>query len=325
MFWNGIPGSDRLRLAVRPDTEGAVAWSLNSGEAVSGTSVAAIQDGVVSLEITGLSPATVYDYTLTTQDGTERGSCKTFPDDGDVIIVFLSCQKSGLTPAQQIMAENPLVVINIGDENYQEISMRTDNATALSVDSHYAHKRGQRGSTGNLVYKTRLQHTVGYGAVLDDHDAFLNDVFDDVADINARVATLNLSEEEWTTVKENIGTSANAYNIARPPTVGSDDVDPLYFSFECGNTGVFVLSQVIPTMTTMRPVETGNPLLTNNQRDWLYAGVAASTKKYKLILSPKPVIRNSLDNGGVGHWSNNDTWADYNDADTVRSARPQGK
>jgi len=311
LYWNGIQSTTSIVVCARSTADGECTLTAG-GQSTTATAATATDDGVVRLELTGLQPDTSYSYTVTTPNDSATGEIRTFPSSGSVKVAVVACHEEFMFPVVSMLADEPLCVIHIGDETYLEPNAAYfgTKANAITQAGHYKFRRDCRSDS---TQKQKVLHTIGFGKVNDDHDTFVNNFQDYLTTANNQT-TNNFGwtfddQAEFDTVKGYIGNSVYAYAKGNPIT-SSNDTDPFYFSFECGDLEVFVLSHIIYSRTTFRPrVGAPRELLQANQLDWLKAGLSASTKPFKLICAPK-ATRHATN-------VNADAWDAYADMDTV--------
>lgn len=324
IFRPGVQTTTTFPVIARSDTDGATLTMTVTGFASLSGQVSdyATDDGVVLFEQTGLSPNTLYEYTISSSASEDdvTGTIRTMPETGEVKIVVISCVgNADLHIARAIAREQPHIVVITGDLSYKEGQYIPTLAAALDVESHYALKREGIGRPGIGESDHHLQtwlwsQGVGCAYVVDDHDWGLNDPVDDMeaakADyIRARGAGQGFEDmtlTDWNNIKANAAQAISAYSKGNP--VNSDpeaETDAYYFRFEAGDCEVFVLSQVVSSPTRMRPPKGDVSLNGAAQEAWLKAQLTASAKPFKLIATPKNALQNRQ--------ANPDNWEGYND------------
>lgn len=324
MFYNGLQTPTAIIVAVHTTVNGTAIITLNTGETDSAALLTTTDNGWGRLEIESLTPNTRYTYTVTIPDGTGgSGEITTYKDDGGECLAFYSCEMSNSDGAsapalQQMVQQGAKSIISLGDECYDEQIVWALKADTQDVDKHHDWHHDMR---VGRPQKMKVAKQVGFGGLADDHDTFINGIWNDQADppagLNANLAAVGRSytftAAEWDTCLANIGASLWAIQRCNPQhrTV-SADTDPLYFSFEAGNMLVIVPALVMWTKTTMRDDHDGtNPIMNAEQYAWLQSQISNTSKKFKVIISQKMTV--------VATNSEPDDWADYSDMATVLS------
>jgi len=322
LFWVGIPTTTTASVVVRSITTGTVTVNCN-GSPFTGDADTTVQDGLIEIPITGLSSDTKYPYTVTNPNGdTGTGVLRTFPVSGDVKIAWYSCNNAGDIEHIRIMNEDPHCVICAGDigyfaggrswniegQSYPNISL-TGGST--NVDDYRRAQAAYRA----ITYGRKMRENFPFAFVPDDHEWDINNVAWDIFEPGGPYEyDLNIipAFAEGTT----------DYMLGNPPNIDSPgDANPFYFRFECGDAELFVLSAAmhgiddtdIQKMLRDVRVVGGNNIscigrnagAIRNQENWLLARLAASTKKYKIVISPKQTLKASYVNG--------DSWSAYPD------------
>jgi len=304
LFWLGIPTATTAVVIVRAATDGTVTVNCNGG-AFTETAATATNDGLVKITITGLSEDSKYSYTVTTPNGDSGGNIlKTFPSSGQARVINYSCSKVEADVAQiAIRQADPHCVVCLGDISYFANGTSFGGVTAgnLNGGSEVVSEYHTAYRANFLLTKFReMIETIPFALVPDDHEFDINNAADNSV-TDAIANTLAEAAEDY-----QMGNPVSPY-----PTV---DNNQFYFSFTCGNLEVFVLSACIhghdatDASAMMRDaVGAGNGCYgrdgNTNQEDWLLAGLVASGKPFKLILSPKMSLKSTN--------VNSDSWSTY--------------
>ena len=311
--WPGVHSDDTVVFCARTDIDGATITLTVTGEGSdNAVSDYATDDGVVRLEVSGLSADTLYECTLSSDEAEDDVvlAAITMPSSGgDARVIIFSCQGNGdLHTAKAMARETPHVVVLTGDAAYNEGQFITDLASSQDVESFYGLKRhAVRQNSRNWLWTKGP----GFAYVVDDHDWGFNDSYDDYAEMKTKLTAhdasfASMTEGQWETFKSNAAAAIKAYSKGNPVNSDPDaEADAFYFRFPAGDFEVFVLSQVMSSPTRMRPKWGDASLNGAAQEAWLKTQLAASTKPFKLMAAPKNALQNRQ--------ANPDGWADYND------------
>lgn len=310
LFWLGIPTTTTAVVMVRAVTNGTVTVTVDGNDftAVADT---AVKDGLVKITATGLSADTKYPYTVTLPD-TDSGSntLKTFPASGDAVIAHYTCATGRDDPYFRRLDErDPHCVICTGDFGYFSSSeaYNGDSSSGIAggstdiADYHDCYRVRH-----SLPSFRRLCEKIPFANVPDDHEGDINNL-----DWNEISGTL--------TIADAIVQGSEDYMQGNPVNADSPgDTNPFYFRFECGDAEVFVLCAVIhgndpadvqhmyrdsPGADTGCYGRDAAGSDIRNQEDWLVAKILASTKTYKVVLSPKQSLKSTF--------TNQDAWTTY--------------
>ena len=316
MYYNGIQSSTSIVVVVRSDSDGDCTVTLSNGDTGSVTVATATNYGYGKIELTGLTPDTLYTYTVTMPDSSGgAGECKTFSENGGEKLAFFSCEDTDtFISGGQIVNFGAKCAICLGDETYNEDAQFPTIAKAIDEAVHDAWRKGMREKPA----KVDMMQKIGFGIMTDDHDTFLNNVYDDPADppaaLNVLLAAVGREEyttaAQWTATKTAIANTLKNAHTCNPAATNTTDTDPFYFAFDCGNIRVIVPALLMRTKTDMRLAPDGTtPAMNAEQFTWLKYELNNTAKKFKLVLSQKTTTVATLDN--------NDSWDNYSDMDTV--------
>ena len=307
-YWNGGSTPTTVRVMVRDTTNGAVSLVIG-GQTITGTIATTVNDGVVMLEATGLTPGTTYPYTISSPNGGAAGEHKTQPASGPTTLGVVSCQSDNIFNGAFLRKFGLNCLIHSGDESYNEkiffpTGAGENKADLLDIDNHYAYKLLQRTTLGKINYT----HYLPFVHLIDDHDGIHNDWSDDLDRVNANMNyTVDVDAGEWITIKNHIADALWAYDRGRPdPFTATTDTEPFYTDFISGNCHVICLANCAQSRTpqVIRPEwGQGNDMLAAATMQWAKDALQNSPCKFKLIITPKSVM--SVSN------VQSDTWVQY--------------
>ena len=283
LLWTRLTGATSADWVVARDPR--LRDVVAEGTAVTGSH----RDGTVTVDVTGLDPATSYWYRFTAGD--ERspvGRTRTLPGDGadELVLGLVSCADYSRTPltVYRALAEREVdLVLHLGDYVYEtgggERRQHDPPYELHSLDDYrrrYAQTRGDADCQA-----LHLRHPVV--AIVDDHD---------VADNAWRGGSKHHREEDdgpWTA-------RAHAAMTARAEWVPSrrrdpDDVLCTWRSFDAGDLAELVL---LDTRLWGRDEQADEPgalplrapersLLGDDQRAWALERVADTTRPWLLL------------------------------------------
>ncbi|MEO1060210.1 MAG: alkaline phosphatase D family protein [Actinomycetota bacterium] len=172
--WSGGLGPDRVSVVARVDRDAErVRLEVRGADGSERTSDATVPDadGVVRLDVTGLTPGTEHDYTVVVDGEADRGRGNgtfTTADDGPMSfrIAAASCARTGSNGAvfDTIAATDPLLYLLLGDAHYENIG---EDSTARFVEAY--DRLLTRPGQAALYRSTPIAY------VWDDHDFGPND------------------------------------------------------------------------------------------------------------------------------------------------------
>jgi len=295
-------------LIVRGTTNGTATMVVN-GVTYNGTvNNATNPDGLVRFDATGLQPGTRYSYTVTTQDETATGKIKT-QSAGKSLVGWTSCSSGDydcLFTTGQFELD---ALVSIGDEEYYEGTVNTSLANATNVSLYNSRALAARSTpTANYAINRAPFYTVH-----DDHEYGINDLRWDLTTFNNGSTYVVNNTTEMQNIIDAGAESTEIYNIGNPAnTDASVDTNPFYFRFYVGkHTEVFVLSAVCygrdPTDPTrlVRPDLGAGNMFGAKQDAWFRNALKTSTRKIKLIMSPKMTLTAEFTNadGLIGYFA----------------------
>lgn len=324
-WWLGHATDSFARVCVRGTTNGTVTVAC-AGASFTGTVNTAVADGVVAIDVLGLSPDTNYPITITdAAPTTERGAVKTMPTSGGKI-AFISCEDRTRPLdelAQNIIAFGANAVCHEGDYVYVSNTLSGYNGetstaivTASAAAAYATHWRQCKRKSDKRLLETSIPHYY----MFDDHE-FGGDNWDHTvaqAQTALNVASGGTQAEvdaSWWAARQPAswymlgnpasdaslvaekpsnaagGTSVSQYPVAAYRfTVG--DIETIHIDcFSCRS----------PLTATDNASKT---MLGVNQKAWLKARLAASTATFKIIASGKSTF--TAQPGGTG-----DDWTKY--------------
>lgn len=307
--YHGMPYGNVIPVLVRSTADGTVTVTVN-GNPFTGTAATATDDGLVLINVTGVTvPSSAV---VTTPNDTETITLRPIPATGEVKLGIASCGKISNKPGyKQFLKRDVDCVVNIGDEFYPEfahtaygmttIDAKANLTNASDVQTYYDKNRQCR-RTPELK---KVLTSRGYARIPDDHDMGCNEITWALAPFQAQHSTLT-TVEEMRAIVDASAKSIHDYDQINPPNNdASVDVNPFYTRFDLGeHAEVFMLCGVCsgydPTAADRLVKSDTVNAISALQEAWLLARLAASTKKIKLVLSPKMTI--------ISEFANSDSW-----------------
>jgi alkaline phosphatase D len=279
------PLPDRFLVAVWSAEGGTAEIEVrHDGEVVTAQAIVlAVDGGHGVLDVTGLTPRTVYEVVVTTRGYVRLGphQVQTAPADDDGAPVRLAVS-ADLDPSPQfasdllthLAAAAPEVYVSIGDFPY------TDNGPPAMTVATYRERHAELRTLPAV--RTWLQ-TVGVRAIYDDHEFRNNWDAHFVATEPERYAAAMQVWDEWFPLRDVV---AEVY----------------YRRWRWGaHVEGFLLDTRRFRSADDAPDDAAKTMLGATQRRWLLDGVAASTATFKLIFTTVPL------DFGMG----NDDWTSF--------------
>lgn len=276
--WAGAASESGFTVVVKPTgVAEQVAIEVNdvAGDPVDVSSPSPVVDGVARVALTGLDPATEYQYRPIVDGAVApewHGRARTFlsAEAGQPItIAFSSCARTGSNGSvfDAIRAVNPDLYVITGDMHYSNIARNDPDAFAGAYDKVLT-----------APAQAALYRSVPVAYVWDDHDYSAND---GDASAPSRPA------------------ARTAYERAVPHADLSNDTT-INQAFSVGAVRVILLD-------TRSAREPGRTLLGEEQLDWLERELVASSASHDLVVlvSPTPWI------GAAS--ASSDAWAGFED------------
>jgi phosphodiesterase/alkaline phosphatase D-like protein len=324
-WWLGHATTTAARVCVRGTTNGVV--SVSAGGAIaSATLDTSVADGVVTIDLVGLSPNTTYPLTITDASAaTAAGVVRTMPAAGGKV-AFISCPDRTRAMddlAQNIIAFGAHAVKHQGDYIYCSTALASYNgettttvATGSTVATYAAHWRQCARKSENRLLETALPQY----RMFDDHE-FGGDNWDHSvtqAQASPNVASGGTQAEvdaAWWTARQAAGyyLSGNPAHIdgasAEKPgaAAGGTSVSQYpvsYYRFTVGDIEVFCIDCFSYRSILTATDNASKTMLGANQKAWLKARLDSSTARFKIISSGKTVY--AANSAGTG-----DDWLKY--------------
>lgn len=308
-WWLGSASANSATVCIRGESNGTVAVSC-AGAVFSGTVDTSVNDGVVAIVVTGLLPASSYDFSVTDAvGGSLSGSLRTMPKRYGKV-AFMSCldRVRALDDlAQNVIAFGADCVHQQGDYIYCAAVLASYNGetstaiTTASVAADYAkHWRQVKRRSDMRLLETRLPSVYQF----DDHE-FGGDNWDH--SVTQAQASLNVAsggtqaevDNSWWQARQACawycsGNPTNTSELAQPEKPGAAANDtpashyPVnYFSYSVGDIEVFSIDCISYRSIVTATDNSSKTMLGANQKAWLKAALAASTATWKVIASDK--------------------------------------
>lgn len=296
--YTGIPYSNICPVLVRSTANGAVSVVVN-GVPFTETANTAVNDGLVLINVTGLSGGTRYPAAVTTPNESDTITLRPFPTYGKVSMGVASCGQITNKPAYNQFIERDVdCVVNVGDEFYPEFAISAHGVSTIDTTSSLANASNvQNYYDKNLLARRtpelkQVLKTRGYARIPDDHDMGVNDCYWTLAQFQTAITGV-VDTADMQSIIDASSKAMVDYNQINPPNTDANvDTNAFYTRFDLGeHAEVFMLSCICmgydPTATDrlIRP-QIGD-MISSLHEAWLLARLAVSTKKIKIILSPK--------------------------------------
>jgi phosphodiesterase/alkaline phosphatase D-like protein len=217
------------------------------------------RDGVVSLHVDGLDPATTYYYAVEVdgvRDTYRTGRFETFPDARETFsIVVSSCTRTGSNGLvfEAIAAENPLLFIVPGDFHYENI---VTNDVAAFRDAYDAQL------TAPAQAFLHQQTPIAY--VWDDHD-------------------FGGSNSNGTSAASDAARLTYRENVPHYPLPAGEGDDPIYQAFSIGRIR-FLMTDTRSMRDLEQMPDGSHSVLGAEQREWLKQELLAGSRDYDLVV-----------------------------------------
>lgn len=327
LYWLGHATTTTARVCVRSTTNGVVTVSCAGGN-FSAQCDTSVNDGVVAIDVTGLSESTSYSISITDAGGgaATPGTLRTLPASGGKV-AFISCQdklRANEDLMQNIIAFGAQAVKHQGDYIYCSAAVagyQGETTTAVNTSStpatYAAHWRQCSKKADNRLLETTLPEY----RMFDDHE-FGGDNWDHT--VTQAQSTLNVAsggtqaevDNSWWVARQAAawymqGNPANTdpgVAAEKPSSAGAgtpaSQYPVAYYRFTVGDIEVFCIdcfSYRSPLTATDNAAKT---MLGAVQKAWLKAALASSGARYKIISSGKTTY--SANSAGTG-----DDWLRY--------------
>jgi len=296
-WWLGAATATTATVVCRSNSTATVTVACNGGT-FTGSANTGTKDGIVAVTVTGLSADSQYAYTI---DGAVGGTLKTQPASGDVWIATGSCWHGDRRDvlADIVRQQYDLdLYIALGDFPYCETTYTQGGETGVSVAASVANSKDS-----SLYYKQHrifrlipgikeLMRNVPFMYMADDHEYPMDDAGPTYltqyqAEVTGAGAALQADlDAAWTAAR----TAIAAYSTGFTPASGYDS-DALYGTYSLPNVDVFLIDCINYRSSPTATDNASKTMLGTNQKTWLLAAVAASSKPFKLIATGKQLFK----------------------------------
>jgi len=306
--WHGIPSNASTPINIRSTATGTVTVTHN-GVDYTASADTAVHDGLVTITI----PATSGTVTITTPNDSDSLTLRGIPATGEVRLGYWSCGKDkGQIAAWQLVNRDVDIAINIGDLFYGETGAAGFGEEPTHAANTQAHAEDQDNwySYYRLAWRNHpldvLRRSRGVAHRLDDHEYAINDCQWSVSDFQTFAAWVS-DLDDCRIIVDNANEAYMTYGHpllpANPDTVAINN--PYFTRFDAGeHCEVFVISGVCAGYDTditdrwIRPAAgVGVDMIPAAEEAWLLVQLAASTKTFKVIMSPKQLHQPEFGNG----------------------------
>lgn len=324
-WWLGHATTNAARVCVRTTTTGNVTVAC-AGTTYTVAADTAVSDGVVAVDVLGLSPGETYPVVITdASSAVERGTLRTMPATGGKV-AFMSCDER-VRPlddlAQNIIGFGADAVCHQGDYVYTSAHLASYNgetSTAITGSSaaadYAAHWRQCKRKSDKRLLETAIPHYYMW----DDHE-FGGDNWDHtVAQAQSQLnvapgGTQAAVDAAWWAARQ----AAGWYDAGNPaPDAGTAAEKPsnaaagtsvnqypvAYYRNTVGDMEIFHIDCFSYRSPNNATDNAGKTMLGANQKSWLKARLAASTAKFKVVASSKTTY--FATSGGTG-----DDWTKF--------------
>jgi len=312
LVWQGVPTTTTARVVVQSDSSGQLSATVNGSTFTGDTVDPSVDDGVGKIDITGLSAGHSYECVVKVGSTTiDTITVKTFSE-GRVKVRWFSCinPMREFFEGRKMATEDFDLSVVLGDMPYTDTtssnwgyacpSVITDLAAATNEENYWPHYKRSRAVPGlKALFRAK---PVAY--IHDDHEAPGDDWDNSVAGCNNVNASLCTDLDDVAAINAVWPVVAGLYEIGNPANSDSGiDNDAKYFRFTIWNTEFFVLDCISYRSAVAATDDATKTMLGSNQKTWLKAKLLASTATFKVVFSPKSLVKI---NGGNG-----DTWNEY--------------
>jgi len=322
-WWLGHATETSARIVVRSDTNGTPSANCNGNTFTGSAITTSANDGVGTVDITGLSAGKRYPFTLTIGTSSISGYVKTFAaPSGSIKIGIIGCgELQHHNPAiEELYAAGIDALYTIGDWPYCEDLTNANGITcapgssAPTLANMYAIHR----ATHNNVQFKRIIQQIPHYKMWDDHELFGDDWDHTVASCNdvAAIATdtadvadfFEICQQAFSAYAQGNPGNSDAEAVAAKPN-SSPDADATrypvqYFRHEIGAAEIFVTDCMSHKTENSATDNASKTMLGAPQKAWLKKYVSESTKTFKIAIDSKSLFR---DTGSL----KGDSWNKY--------------